>query len=77
MMCQSKEVIVFTTQPKNDARILTTDSFPTGYHSISTPTKEALLGPIEGFICLIPDPGGVDYLTGITCGGRLVRVYEF
>lgn len=77
MNCQHKEVIVFTTQPKNDARILTTDSFPTTYTTLPSHGQSLNLGPLEGFICLIPDPGGVDYLTGITCGGRLVRVYEF
>lgn len=77
MNCQHKEVIVFTTTPKNDARILATDSFPPMATTLPTQVQSLSLGPIEGFICLIQEPNTRDYLTGITCGGRLVRVYEF
>lgn len=79
-MCNYKQVLVFTTKPSQYAKIMATDALPTHLSqvdvSVPVPIGSSNLGPIEGFICLIPDPNHKNYMTGVTVGGRCVRIYE-
>jgi len=78
MNCPNKEIVIFSTKPVG--KELTRDTLPamlasTGTHRPTT-SQSSKLGPITGFICLVSDPGTHSYMTGVTVGGRLVRVYE-